>query len=50
MSSDIKITLDSKNRENNQVIVNGVDITQGVTKLSIIWDAEKALEVSVDYR
>ncbi len=49
MKSNIKITLDSENRENNQVIINGIDITKGVTKISVDWSTKSAPKISVDF-
>lgn len=49
MSSKIKITLDSENRENNKIIINDVDISESVTGIRIDWNVEKPLKLSVDF-
>ncbi len=49
MKPKIKITLDSENRENNEIIINGVDVTEQTTKVKIDWDANKIAVVTTDF-
>ena len=39
MASSIKITLDSENRENNKIIINGVNMIDCITGISFEWNA-----------
>lgn len=47
--SEIKITLDSKNRENNKIIINNIDVTGCLTGLNLSLKGSQQPELSVDF-
>lgn len=47
--SEIKITLDSKNRENNKIIINNIDVTGCLTGLNLSLKGSQPPEFSVDF-
>lgn len=47
--SEIKITLDSKNRENNKIIINNIDVTGCLTSLDLSLKGSQPPELSVDF-
>jgi len=47
--SEIKITLDSKNRENNKILINGTDVTNCLKSLNLDIETGRATEFSVKF-
>lgn len=48
MESSIKITLDSENRENNKIIINGVNMMDCITGIKFEWNAGDTPKYSIE--
>lgn len=48
MSSSIKIILDSENRENNEIIINGINMIDCITSIKFEWKADDIPKYSIE--
>lgn len=49
MSSSVKIILDSENRENNEIIINGTNMIDCITSIKFEWEADEIPKYSIKF-